>query len=486
MAGAAADGHRSTHSPQPASPPTAPGQRLRAAFAERIGGRRAADGVPRQLRRSTSPDVGSAARGPSVAAPVVGAQSRPQSAPSIASAAGSVRAGVAAAVRAPGELLQLLSSVSKGRRRTHGHMPSAHSPPQPNYERPASSSPEHDDCVGESGEQLMLECISADHVDIGDTRDSGLRGLVWANGVPSTARATSWKLLTGYLSVSRLRRDDDLRRKRREYSECVQRAYHALDADSGGSWDSTMRLIRKDVPRTAPEIALFQTPTVQQCLERILFVWAFRHPACSYVQGMNDLTLPFLLVFLREACGHDCELLSDDVGGLEKLLEPLRTEQLAALEADVYWCFKRHLEPIQDHYTENQPGIQRRLQRLKELLSHCDRALHDHFESAGVQMIQFAYKWMNCLLVRELPIAATVRLWDTYLAEGEAFADMHVYVCLALLKQWSGTLQTMDFAAMLQFLQTPPTRSLRARDVSELLSSAYLLQQLWEGASPAA
>ena len=33
---------------------------------------------------------------------------------------------------------------------------------------------------------------------------------------------------------------------------------------------------------------------------RILFIWAVRHPASAYVQGINDLCAPLLLVFLSE------------------------------------------------------------------------------------------------------------------------------------------------------------------------------------------
>jgi hypothetical protein len=39
-----------------------------------------------------------------------------------------------------------------------------------------------------------------------------------------------------------------------------------------------------DVPRTCSSSALFQHPTVQRCLERILYIWALRHPASGYVQ----------------------------------------------------------------------------------------------------------------------------------------------------------------------------------------------------------
>lgn len=39
-------------------------------------------------------------------------------------------------------------------------------------------------------------------------------------------------------------------------------------------------------------------------MERILFIWAIRHPASGYVQGMNDLVTPFMLVFLSEHVRH--------------------------------------------------------------------------------------------------------------------------------------------------------------------------------------
>ena len=35
-------------------------------------------------------------------------------------------------------------------------------------------------------------------------------------------------------------------------------------------------------------------------LIRILFVWALRHPASAYVQGINDICAPIILVFLSE------------------------------------------------------------------------------------------------------------------------------------------------------------------------------------------
>lgn len=53
-----------------------------------------------------------------------------------------------------------------------------------------------------------------------------------------------------------------------------------------------------------PHISLFQQQSVQQMFERILFIWAIRHPASGYVQGINDLVTPFFIVFLHEHIGQ--------------------------------------------------------------------------------------------------------------------------------------------------------------------------------------
>ena len=37
-------------------------------------------------------------------------------------------------------------------------------------------------------------------------------------------------------------------------------------------------------------------------------------------------------------------------------------------EADAYWCLCKLLDGIQDHYTHAQPGIQRTVFRLEELV----------------------------------------------------------------------------------------------------------------------
>jgi hypothetical protein len=41
--------------------------------------------------------------------------------------------------------------------------------------------------------------------------------------------------------------------------------------------------------------------------------------------------------------------------------------------------------------------------------------LSKHLQSQNVEFMQFAFRWMNCLLMRELSVKNIIRMWDTYL-----------------------------------------------------------------------
>ncbi len=53
------------------------------------------------------------------------------------------------------------------------------------------------------------------------------------------------------------------------------------------------------------DIFFYHKPHEQEMVERILYIWAIRHPASGYVQGINDLVTPFLIVFLQDHVEQD-------------------------------------------------------------------------------------------------------------------------------------------------------------------------------------
>ncbi|KAK9465268.1 rab-GTPase-TBC domain-containing protein [Lipomyces arxii] len=305
--------------------------------------------------------------------------------------------------------------------------------------------------------------LQSSNVDI-----AALRNLAWS-GIPSELRAMSWQILLGYLPTNTDRRVSTLARKRKEYNDGVQQAF------ANGVDHSVWHQISIDVPRTNPHLKLYSFDGTQKALERILYVWAIRHPASGYVQGINDLVTPFFQVFLSAYI--DAEVESYNPGLLPK-------EVLDVVEADTFWCLTKLLDGIQDNYIFAQPGIQRQVAALKELTQRIDSTLVRHLQQENVEFIQFSFRWMNCLLMREVSVKNTIRMWDTYMAEGPTgFSEFHLYVCAAFLVKWSAQIQTMDFQEIMMFLQSLPTQEWGEKDIELLLSEAYMWQSLFKNAT---
>ena len=95
--------------------------------------------------------------------------------------------------------------------------------------------------------------------------------------------------------------------------------------------------LKVDILRSTP-VSLFEQEITKQMFERILFIFHMRHPATGYVQGMNDLVVPFLVVFLSPYCGDKIE---------KMVLGSLSPAVLFQIEADCYWCFNILIDKIQ-------------------------------------------------------------------------------------------------------------------------------------------
>ncbi|KAL3898635.1 MAG: hypothetical protein SGCHY_002606 [Lobulomycetales sp.] len=293
-------------------------------------------------------------------------------------------------------------------------------------------------------------------------------------------RGSVWKLLLGYLPASLERRDATLARKRSEYQNLAAENQHHLippDDQSG-----KRRVCAASLPFMRDN-ALFRCEKIQRSLERILYCWAIRHPASGYVQGMprifpftagiNDLATPFISVFFSPA---DQQRIIAARAEESKAVDAI----IAKVEADTFWCLTKLLDGIQDNYTTAQPGIQRQIVRLHELVQRIDAPLSRHLDDHDIQFIQFSFRWMNCLLMREISLPHIVRMWDTYLAEGEttAFSDFHLYVCAAFLARFSAQIRAMrEFQDILVFLQQGMPEIAAAwneSDVELLLSEAFM------------
>jgi hypothetical protein len=144
-----------------------------------------------------------------------------------------------------------------------------------------------------------------------------------------------------------------------------------------------------------PLMPIFQKKQVQDIFQRILYVWSVRHPASGYVQGINDLVTPFFAVFLTEyiedpsnKSNSECWLpayVCLDLQHLKKLftketeceiewseISVINEKNLKQLEADCYGCMTKLLDRIQENYVFSQPGIQKKVQALDDLIKRID------------------------------------------------------------------------------------------------------------------
>ena len=409
-----------------------------------------------------------------------------------------------------------------------------------------------------------------------------LRQSSW-NGIPPLARSISWKILLGYLPPNLSRRATTLRKRREEYRNYVTQYYDmncvatesandemddfpygqsnvsgnvlkSVDCigTNGGRSEAEndiLRQIRQDVPRTGPGIPFFKLSKTRKSLERLLYIFAVRHTASGYVQGHNDLATPFYCVFLSEylyanAISSERSTGWNEIGSPFKSasriplsLDPtnpctdvwndpvssaisLTTSQYLDLEADVFGSLSKMIDKIQDNYTFAQPGIQRMVYRMKELVQRIDSALDAHLEKQHVQYIHFGMRWMNCLLLREMPMWCIIRIWDTYLSEDSAttapttpqtstssstslsstignigslnnlasssslaptsytgFRAFHIYMCTAFLMRFGVELKTMPFQELVLFLQKLPTEKWGLQEVETLLAQAFIYKR---------
>jgi hypothetical protein len=366
------------------------------------------------------------------------------------------------------------------------------------------------------------DVVNRDNVDL-----TKLRTLSW-QGIPAHYRPLAWQLMLGYLPSNRTRREAAILKKRKEYQESVRLYFEDMGVEAGsnlyGSRDGAdvslselggqrrtqeeLKLhsqILKDLPRTTPELPFFHHAAIQTMMERILYIWSLRHPASGYVQGMNDLLTPLLLVAAQPYIANDTRVARPSSGSASStILGPaamprhhyvigattdvlrfdvmtLNREACDEIEADSYWMFSKLLDNLQDHYTFSQPGLQRMVMRLEDVTKrHCPE-LHTHLTNEGIMFMQFGFRWMNCVLLREVPLRCVVRLWDTYFAEERSgFENFHVYVCVVLLKMHEEALLEMDFQEIIIFLQDLPTGNWTDADIDPILSQAFILSTLYD------
>ena len=310
-----------------------------------------------------------------------------------------------------------------------------------------------------------------------------LRNICW-NGIPfedTLIRAECWKILLGLYPLKKELKLSTIQRKKDEYDDMCKVYSNALsnpDSVMNEEELKTYKQIQKDIPRTMPESSLFQNEKVQFMLTRILYIWSLRHPASGYVQGFNDLCIPFLIVYFLEKFPKKNvdTILNLDNNEFKELSDDILDE----LETNVYYSLTKLLDRIQTNYTHNQPGINKMIKKMELIIQKVDPKLYNYLRNFEIDYVQFCFRWMNCFLIREFPVKLILRLWDTYFSEEKGFSEFHLYVCACLLLSFSEKLKSMtEFQEVIVFLQNLPTSDWEIKDIDVLLAKSYSIKELY-------
>jgi hypothetical protein len=193
---------------------------------------------------------------------------------------------------------------------------------------------------------------------------------------------------------------------------------------------------------------------------------------------MNDLLQPFFFAFLIPHC-QDKEIAT--ILTLPNL-EWLEEDHINEIEADCFWCFSKLLDGLQDLYTKGQPGLYLMLNSLATVVERVCPKLSDWIKQEGIDYQEFAFRWMNCLFVRELSVPLIFRLWDSYLSTHLKISSTHVYVCAAFMNSLSEKLTGLSHGDFITELQSFSPDAWSMQDLDEIIAQAYVYERLFAGA----
>ena len=264
-----------------------------------------------------------------------------------------------------------------------------------------------------------------------------------------------------------------------EYYEKIVKKTNLLNENN----QEVYKQILKDVPRTMQKYSFFKTNIIQKMLTRILFIWSLNNPKYSYVQGLNDLCIPFIIVYFNE---YFHKLSIDELLLLtDKDINVFPKKCLQEIEADIYASFSFLLNKLKKNYINEQPEIKLMLKKLNNLIKITDYEMYDHlsnknnlninnYNNYSESTMHYAFKWFYCYLVRELDIKTLIYLWDCYLCEENTWNNLHIYVCKNILFDFKkDILEIKDFYDVIIYLQNLPLKYYDINKIKTILDKAY-------------
>ncbi|XP_027169529.1 TBC1 domain family member 15 isoform X2 [Coffea eugenioides] len=147
-------------------------------------------------------------------------------------------------------------------------------------------------------------------------------------------------------------------------------------------WKRSLHQIGLDVVRTDRILVFYETEKNQAKLWDILAVYSWFDGDIGYVQGMNDICSPMVILL-------------DD-------------------EADAFWCFERAMHRLRENFrcSTTSVGVQSQLSTLAQIIKTIDPKLHQHLEELDGGEYLFAFRMLMVLFRREFSFVDSLYLWE--------------------------------------------------------------------------
>ncbi|KAE9460716.1 hypothetical protein C3L33_07384, partial [Rhododendron williamsianum] len=153
-------------------------------------------------------------------------------------------------------------------------------------------------------------------------------------------------------------------------------------AEKVTQWKLGLHQIGLDVIRTDRALVFYESEANQAKLWNVLAVYAWVDHSIGYVQGMNDICSPMVILMENEA--------------------------------DAFWCFERAMRRLRENFRSSATslGVQSQLSTLAGIIRAIDPKLHEHLEELDGGQYLFALRMLMVLFRRELSVVDALYLWE--------------------------------------------------------------------------
>ncbi|KAF8211085.1 rab-GTPase-TBC domain-containing protein [Mycena galopus ATCC 62051] len=189
-------------------------------------------------------------------------------------------------------------------------------------------------------------------------------------GLPNRLRGEMWETLSGSIY---------LRFGNPGYYE------ELLEKNTGRTTTSTED-IEKDLHRSLPEYAGYQSEEGISALRRVLQAYSFKNPELGYCQAMNILAAAILIYMSEEQAFWLLEVLCDRL--------------------------------LPGYYAPSMHGTLLDQRVFEALVQRCLPIIHDHFTEVDVQLSVASLPWFLSLYINSMPMIFAFRIVDCFFCMG--------------------------------------------------------------------